>query len=273
MDETLNKNIDSYRFRVDLKKAKKLKTAKLRAEAKRNLAKAYHCSYQTICREWDKKQPGIRATRSDEGKEKNKVTSKEKKIAAEVIETGRKMQDVKKVLEQETGKPVSTRKLNKISKAVAEQKEPEEQQETSFKDPTKDFLEKHFKLDLIAPDRGINCNISGRKARVMKQDVEDIIMVLANALNRDADDKDKIQLDRMQYMKMKIIHLLDEQVRIAQSMNDVKRLNAITLMYQRLETDYGELSPDLNIVIKCFRALKPDITTEQCFGLIEKYSK
>jgi len=269
------KNVE--KFQADIAKAKKIKNVSERAAAKRKIAEAHGISYSNFCKEYKKKVPGVAKTRSDYGIEKNKVTAKEKKIMAELSDADIKQKDAAKIIELHTGKPVSKRKLDKLSKAVSELPDTEGNKTTNFGGDAKEYLEKQFKVDLIAPERGVMCTfgkgVNQRKGFITREAIQDIILILAHELNKSADERGMMKFDRMQYMKTKIIYLLDDLLIQAQKANDVKKLNTITLMYQRLETNYGELSPDLKTVIAVVKDFKPTATVEEIFSSIEKHSK
>lgn len=249
-----------------LKRFRKLKDQSQYMGFKKALILKYNVTGRTIEMWLAKRTPGARKVRTDSGKVRNKITAKEKKVAAELLEQGTKIKDVKKVV------GVSKRKLDRIRDQVnmgaeADYENGDIDKETNFGDKAKEMFRKLFQLDLIAPDRGILVEAAGKRIRIQKGDVEDICLILANAYNRLGIVKYK--LDKMQFMKMRVIHLVEGQINILnQNGGATKEVESLTRMYDRLnEPMAAEVNLDLLKTI-C-RILKPNISDTEIYELVK----
>lgn len=221
--------------------------------------------YRDTKKERDGKIAGLRKTREDSGKFKTKISQTEKQMVTELMKAGKTKQDAVKIASEKTGGKISRRKSDRI------RPEASLGGNSLFGSKAKEFIEKLFEFNLIAPDSGIPLNYKGTKFLVSKEALGDIIMILSNAFNQSAGETNKLQLDRKALMKSQIFNLLLYQISLAKISGNIKDIESITRMYQRMEIDYGNISPDLKAVIKVCRVLKPDITEDEVFSLIKKF--
>lgn len=246
-----------------LKRFRKLKDQTKYMGFKKAIILKYGVTGRTVEMWLNQRTPGARKVRTDSGKVRNKITAKEKKLAAELLESGTKIKDVKKVV------GVSKRKLDRIRDQVEEQIETDENElkETGFGDKAKEMFRKLFQLDLIAPERGIMVEAAGKKIRVQKGDVEDICMILANAYNRQGIVKYK--LDKMQFMKMRVIHLVEGQINLLnQNGGATKEVESLTRMYDRLNEPMAT-EVNLELLKTICRILKPNISDTEIYELVK----
>ena len=244
---------------------------------KKRIAEYYNVTQRSVENWMQAKVPGKRKSRSDSGKDRVKVSRKEKKIVGELLSSGTPVAEVKAIAEEKTGGKISDRKLRKIrerveeAEKVEEVKEVEEVEESNFGDKAKEVFRKIFEMDLIAPDRGIAMMVSGKKFVIPKCDLEDICLILANAYNRGAGVKYRIDRDEM--LKRKILHLIEQQVRMASAdVVDTKTIVQITMMYDKM-LEKIEMDANIKCVENICKELKPDITFGEVVSLIKKYSE
>lgn len=234
------------------------------------VAKQFKVSTRTIQRDM-KKEKQVRKTRADAGKYKTEITHDEELMVTELMKAGKSKQEAVKIVSEKKNKKISVRLSNRI--------EPKETastgsgRSTMFGEEAKNFFEKIFELDMIAPDSGIKSKFKNVSFTVDKEHLSDIILSLVDCYNMNASPGEKLQLDRKQYLRSQIFNLLSYQVSNNKVSCNLLDLNRITMMYQRMEIDYGEISPDLKVVINVCRALKPDITEDEIFALIKKYGE
>lgn len=185
---------------------------------KKSTAKKYDVSERTVENWLKQRVPGLRKSRSDAGKVKVRAGAKEKKIAAELLATGKEIRDIKKIIENKTGKTMTKTKLKRVREKAEEINEKSTVEESSFGDEAKELFEKLFELDLIAPDAGVKIKIPGGKFLTVKKEyLEDICLILANAYNNALEVKYK--LDRNEMLRMKILNLIEQQVRLAMQLS------------------------------------------------------
>ncbi|MBV6480221.1 MAG: hypothetical protein HGGPFJEG_03074 [Ignavibacteria bacterium] len=256
----------NFKFEQDIQKIKKITDAAKKVSAITQIAKAYKISRATVYRHLKKPVPSLRQVRSDAGKEKKPVAKKDIAVMSEIIKSGKTRKDAKKFL-----KGVSSHKLSKISKKVKDAEITEAPKVITR--GLKEFLEKHFNLEYVSDSSNITLKIGKLKIEITKEDANDIVMILCNAGNRTQDDNNKLKLDRMQFMRSKLIQLLEEKIRIAkQSNSTVKDLEAIMRMHTRLERKIDGLNPNFKVLEKICKELKPDISFDEIFSLVEKYT-
>lgn len=261
---------------TQLKKLRGLKDKTQYQEMKKGVAKKYNVTPRAVEMWINQRTPGARKVRNDAGKVKNKITAKEKKVAAELLEQGMKVKDVKEMVSEKTGKPISTRKLNRVRDQVnmgaeAEIENGDMEKESNFGDEAKDLFRRLFELDLIAPGRGISLNVGKKKFVIPKVVVEDVCLILANAYN-DLSTENKFKVDRDEVRKIKMFALLDQQMRLASTERvDTKTVEAITRMYDRMKEDQVT-DANIKVVVKVCEELRPGISFTEVFGLIRKHS-
>jgi hypothetical protein len=239
-------------------------------------------SIKTIYRDMQKektgKVAGLRKSRKDTGTFRNKTTQQEKELITELMKAGKTKQEAAEIASGKTGKPISVRKASRIKPeehlplTKGETQRGSENRPSLFGEEARKFFEHVFELDMIAPDCGIPVKFKNVSFTVGKETLSDIILALTNEYNRKADAGQKLQLDRKALMKAQIFNLLSYQIALAKASGNIKDVASITLMYQRMEIDYGSLSPDFKTVEKICHILKPEITDDEIFGLIEKFS-
>ena len=144
-------------------------------------------------------------------------------------------------------------------------------EESNFGDAAKEIFRTLFELNLIAPDRGVSMKVDGKKFIIPKCDVEDICLILANAYNRQGQAKYKA--DRDELLKRKILHLIEQQVRLASAERvDTKTIVLITQMYDKM-LEKVDMDTNIKVVENICKELKPDITFTEVISLIKKYSE
>jgi hypothetical protein len=238
---------------------------------KKRIAAHYKVTERSVENWLVAKVPGKRKSRSDSGKDRKPIRSKEKKVVKELIENNLPVADVKKIAEEKTGEKISNRKMMKIRKKVEKEEEAEKIEESNFGDKAKEVFRTLFELDLIAPDRGVSMKIDGKKYIIPKCDLEDICLILANAYNRQG--KAKYKADRDELLKRKILHLIEQQVRLASAERvDTKTIVLITQMYDKM-LEKVDMDTNIKVVENICKELKPDITFTEVISLIKKYSE
>jgi len=269
----LNKDI------TQLKKLSKLINKKRYLTFKQSLAVKYDVTIRTIENYMNKRTPGTRKSRNDAGKIRKPVLPREKKIAKELISAGVDLKDCKKIIEKETGKKVTDRKLENIRKKVepelsnmniVELPETKEAEPSSFGDKAKEMFQKLFDLDLVAPGYGIKIRVNGRVFSVPKEDTDDICLILANAYNRTAGSTFKV--DREQLLRQRLFHLVEQQIRLAVTDRlNSKEVESMIRQFKNLQQDI-ELDANIRTVEKICKELKPDITWSEIGALIKKHT-
>ena len=246
---------------------------------KKRIAGMYKVTERSVENWMTAKVPGKRKSRSDAGKDRVKVKTKEKKVVSELLSSGTPVATVKKIAEEKTGGKISNRKMMKIRKKVEkeeevkemEEAEKEEAEESNFGDAAKEIFRTLFELDLIAPDRGVSMKVDGKKIVIPKCDVEDICLILANSYNRQG--QAKYSVDRDALMQKKIKHLIEQQIRLAgDGRVDTKTVVQITQMYDRM-LEKVEMDTNIKVVENICKELKPDISFTEVISLIKKYSE
>lgn len=256
-----------------LKRLSKLKNKSKYLKLKEELRIKYKVTIRTIENYMNKKYPGKRKSRTDAGKLRNKVTQKEKRIAKELLSNGTDINQAQNIIEMETGKDVSNRKMGNIRKAIEPEltgPAPEDTQPSNFGDKCKDMFEKLFELKLIAPGYGIKIKVNGRNFTIPREDVEDVCLILANAYNRTAGSTFKV--DREQLLRQRLFHLVEQQIRLAVSEKlNSKDVESMIRQFKNLQQDI-ELDANIRTVEKICKELKPDITWSEIGALIKKFT-
>lgn len=226
----------------------------------------YGISCKTIYRDMKKKVPGLVKTRTDAGKLKSFMPAKARKIVSEVVRAGKTKMEAVKVAEKVTGKRISGR--------VAQRTKPVDIIESSFGGDVKTFLEEICGYELIAPDAGIKLRHNSFSFIVNKEDLGDIILILTNAYNRQADTagSDKLPLDKNELFRAKIFQLLEYNIKLAEASADLRSLESITRMYNSIQEDH-DLGADFEIVYRICSALKPGISRTEIISLIKQFAK
>jgi len=255
---------------------KKLKSLKVRDKAAYKAFMITVCdqhgvSEKTVYRDMCKRVPGLRKTRKDQGKDKTPVKKKELVLADELLSSGHNINKTKEVIMAKTGKKISGRKMSKIVEVVKDSA-PSDNTESNFGFEIKAFLEKIFEFDLIAPDKGIKLKYRTFSFSVKKDDIKDIIMIISNAYNREQfATKHKLALDRDELREHMILQLIEEQIRLANASGDLKAVEALTRMHDRMKQNV-DINSDFKTLQKIARELKPDITTAELVSLIKKHT-
>lgn len=255
----------SIKFEQDIKKLKAITDPALRKKTVIMLAKSYKVSQATIYRHMKKNIPGTRDTRSDAGKEKNPVTKKQVGVVMELIKAGKPQKDVKKFL------PVTDHQLAKISKKA--------KTTVSNKTPPiiassiESFLRQYFKLEYISDVSIIKVKLAKVEIELTKDDFNEIVMILANAANRTKEGFNKLKLDRVMFMRSKFKRILETKIRIAEDSSSTDELKKLLSMFNDLDVKRAkELNPDVKVMEKVCKELKPDLEFDELVSLIEKYS-
>lgn len=251
-----------------LKELKALDENKYIAE-RELVAEKYKKSIRTIQRDMTKSHLA-RKQRSDSGKLRKNLSDKEKAMITEIRSGGKSKKQAVKIVEEKSGKKISHRVASRTEPVVVPSDK--KGKPTMFAEEAKKFFEQFFEYDLIAPENGIPFKYKKVSFILDKEHCQDIILSFVDAYNKSADEANRLQLDRKQYMRAQIFLLLSYQVNLTKISGNITDLDRIVRMYQKMEIDYGSLSPDLDVLIKICRAVKPDITEDEIFSLIKKFS-
>lgn len=250
-------------------KIKRVKDCKIKyADLMKKICDEFSISDKTIYRDMVKPVPGLRKNRNDRGKYHTKITEEEILKAEEIIMAGKSKRTVKKKL------GVSNRKMKRINEKLEEQsaKGKAQSEETQFGFEAKEFFNKLFEIDLIAPGKGIKLVYNDVNFIVSKEDLNDIILILSNSYNRAcfSDDK-KWKVSRDELRNMMMHQLVEDQMKLAQESRDYKMIEAITRMRERMNED-ATLPDDFDTILKVCKELKPDFSKEELIGVIKKVS-
>lgn len=258
----------------ELKRLKKPKNPEPYSQRKKEISKKYGVTLRAVEQWMQKRSPGVRKTRADSGTIRNPISKKERKIVKELSEKGTDIKKIRKIAEEKTGRKLSQRKIDRIrEKTDKEILEGKEEKETTFGDKAKEFFRRLFELDLISPEKGVAIETKNGRAIISKEDIEDICLILANAYNRSG-LKPAFAVDKNALLKERIFHLIEQQVRLAESgetVIDTKTIEAITRMYDKMTEKY-EPDADILTVERICKELKPDISFTEIIELIKKYS-
>jgi len=261
-------------FLEDIRKLKKYKnTDKVKYKMfMKTLCGVYNTSEKTIYREMAKPTPGVRKTRKDAGKSKTTITPKEKAIVRELLDSGEKKTKVKKVLEKITGKKTSTRKLYKIDKKVKNMKP---DKETTFGKNIQSFLERYFELIYWNESKEKTIKLGSYVFPVNKDDINDVVLVLTNAYNRYAEMNGKklLKIDRLDLMRSKLYNLLAYRLKIAESETDLKTMESLTDIYNKLRVKQTNLPLDYKVLENILKSFKPDITIDEIISLLKEHGE
>jgi len=224
-------------------------------------------SKKSIYRDIRKKNPSVRKIRTDKNKIKSKPDKKESVMILEAIKSGKTLEKARQVVEEITGKKVSYVKSKRIDVDGADIKE------SSYGNEFRKAIEKMFKYELIAPEKEIEIKLGGYKFTITKEDAGDIIMILTNAYNRwQKHNELDLPLDRDLLREHMLMHLFEEQLRIAQDQRDLKNVELLTRIYERMRSDFN-MNSDFAVFEKCMRELKPGITREEVISIIKRNSQ
>lgn len=264
-------NSDINRDMKELKKLRSLPNQEQYLKEKERMIYKYGVSARTIEMWLNKRMPGLRKGRSDAGKDRVRITQREKRIVAELMESGKRIKEIRNITESKTKQKMSGRKLNKIRNEKENgNMQTKGTEESNFGDKAKELFEKLFELDLIAPDAGVKIRAGGANFIIRKEYLEDICMILANAYNNAVEVKYRV--DRNEMLRMKIMNLIEQQVRLAMSgLVDTKSIEAITRMFDKMMEDV-EMDVNIQTVEKVCKELKKDITLAEIISLLKKHS-
>lgn len=254
-----------------LKKIRKLKDRTEYLKQKKIMAAKYNVTLRTIENYLNKLYPGMRKPRDDAGKSRSQITNSEEQMTKELLSSGTKIKQIKKVLMDKTKKKVSTRKLDHIRDNVEVEVKAEipASAGTSFGDEAKKLFEKLFDLDLIAPNYGLKMTVNGKDFIIPKYYLETMCMILADAYNY---VENKYKIDPEQLLRKRLVHLLEQNIRIAETRGlSSKEVETLIGSYEEL-LDKIKFDADLKVVEKICQDLKAGITFSEIVALIQKYS-
>lgn len=255
----------NMKFEQDVKKIRLITDAGERRKAIESVAKAYGVSDKTIYRHLKKNIPSLRKVRSDSGIEKKPVTRQELAVVSELVKAGKSRNDAKIMLN------MSRHKLQKASNKIKAVNITEVPSKLSA--ALKEFLIKYFHLEYISDSSVIPVKLGKRKIELTKDDANDIVMVLCNAGNRTADENNKLRFDRMEYMRSLLTQKLEEKIRQAREQSNSDEMKKLLDMHQKLASRRHEaLSPNFRVLEAILKDIKPDITFDEIFSLVEKHS-
>ncbi|HRE42264.1 MAG TPA: hypothetical protein PLG90_13130 [Ignavibacteria bacterium] len=257
--------------------------AKLKAidrPAYKNLLKSirdeYKISDSTIYRDMkDLSQsitPGTRKKRKDAGEQKSIPTPEEIKLVSEVKISQGTFKAGKEIAEKKLGKKISNRKLNKIKTEIDNNDIVPE--ETNFGSKGKELLEKIFEFDLMAPESVFKFefkDLSNKKhsVAITKEEIADVILILANAYNRKVDPEDMLSADRISLFRNKLFYSAQEMLTLATERGDIDGIEQCSRMLTRLESKNKiELPNDFHVYYKAMKKLKGDLTEEEAIDLL-----
>ena len=230
--------------------------------AMREICSCYGVSEKTIYRDMRKRRPGFRKHRSDI----KEITNLEKKIILEVMKSGKTQGEARKIAGKRTGKRISSGLVRRIKING------NEDDKSVFGKSFIKFIHKYFELDLIASS-SLDIKLGNYKFEICKEDIEDIVLILKNAYNRFIfGEKNKIPLDKDQINERKLMHLFEQQIQIASETGNIKDIEMLTKIYERMKPD---INVDVNIKIleQVCKELKPEITLTDIISLLKKYNK
>lgn len=255
------KKRNTKQYQQLIERLKILKTQKKKSDYKdlmKKICDEYSISDKTVYRDMHKPTPGIRKPRADQGKERKKVPKKVLDKVYELMKSGNSQTEAIKIAGH-----ISSKKAAKINIEA----EPEE---SSYGDKVKELIRKIYDADKISLP--VKLKINGINVTLSPEEINDIIMIIATAYNRCVEDADKMQIDRLQLAKSKLYYLLDEQIRIAQQQYDLKAVEMISRIYDRLKEADKEHDANFNTLVKCMKEIKPDITISEIIALIRKHN-
>lgn len=263
----------SYKFEQDVLKIKRITDPRKRRQAILKVAAAHGTTDKSIYRHMKKKVPGLRKVRKDSGKDKTPVTKKEASMVTELVRAGKTRGEASKILSSKTKRPISIRKMTKISHAIKKAEEPIEPVPSNFGSAALGLIRKLFELDLMAPDSGLKYEYNDVKFFIAKKQLEDIASICATSYNNYVTgDAKRLKGDYIDQLKLQLFYDIQELRRIAKATGNIKDVEALTRMYDRLKTKNVELTPDFYLLEKCMKDLKPEITREQVIAIVKKNS-
>lgn len=274
------------KYREQIKQLKKLrhridKTAyhKLMNE----ISKEYAVSIKSIYRHMKERYPGVRKHRSDIGRVRgSRITKTEIKVVEEIMNNAGKLKTAKEKIKELTGKNICQPRLNRVRKkiekkaltpALSRRERVKDIPISMFGKNAKKMLEQMFELDLIGDEHFLKVKSPHGSIFVDKNDLKDIIMILSNSFNRNQfTDGKKLNLDRDELRKIRMMHLVEEQMNVARDNLDYKLVESLTRMLERIQTDI-KLPDDFDTMLKVAKELKPDIASSELIELIKRISK
>lgn len=270
------------KYREQIKQLKKLRHRIDRTayyKLMQNMCSEFAVSDKTIYRDMNKRLPGIRKHRNDIGRVRSsRVTKTEIKVVEEIMSNANRLKKAKDKIKELTGKNICQPRLNRVRKAI-EKKIKDKSGKTNdvqismFGKNAKQMLEQMFELDLIGDEHFVKLKSPHGSIFLDKNDLKDIIMILANSFNRNqfADSK-KLNLDRDELRKIRMMHLVEEQMNVARDNLDYKLVESLTRMLERVQTDI-KLPDDFDTMLKVAKELKADIASSELIELIKRISK
>lgn len=231
--------------------------------AMRRICKEYRISMFTVYRDMRKRVPGMRKVRYDRGtiRKRNHPTLIRK------VDELMKARKTQKEISAKLG--VSAQRIRRARARIADDAGTQPER-TMFGAEAKKFIEKLFQLDLIAPGRGIVLHHKGVRVVIGREDLKDIILIVANAYNRQCyAEQKKLKVDRAQLRNAMMHHLVEEQMMVARENSDYKLVEALTRMLDRLREETA-LPDDFDTVLKVCQELKADVSREDVIALIKK---
>lgn len=259
---------------LQLRKLRKLKNDKPYRDLKNAIMKKYSVTERAVQIWLNRKNPGLRKSRNDAGKDRVRIIPKETQIVNEMLKSGVDIKTIKATVRKKTGKEISDRKLSKIRDRIEQNSNViDENKKSNFGDSAKELFRKLFELDLMAPDNGISLKVGKDKFVIPKQDVEDVCLILGNAWNRSQSTESKRKkIDRALLRKQMILHLMEQQIRIAAETGSTKDVESLTRMYDRMTENYLR-DANIKVVEKICKHFKPDIQFDEIVSLIDDFTE
>lgn len=271
------------KFEADIKELKSLRAKSTKNPAKYEslyiklrdeLAAKYEVSIRTVQLWLNKKNPAIRKKREDAGRERVKLSPTVKTKLHDAVSSGANKKQALELIVNNKGTKVSKYKADKILKSEAEAIRAENKP-AAFAEDISEFVEKYFKLDLIPENKSIMIKMDKVKFPLTRSDMKDIQMILKNAHNRAQYAAEKrLKLDRTHLRRVRTWHLFEQLLDEAIARNDQKTFNSLTLAMQRLELDPSKFAnPNWETLEAVCKELKPDITFDEIYSLVEENTK
>lgn len=266
-------------FETDIRKLKELSATRKKNPKKNtaeymkfrdSLAAKYKVSLRAV-QLWNKKKSAWnRKKRDDEGKVRSRLPSGVTNKLNDLLDSNFSQKEAREIINNAAkGKKLSKRQLDRILQS----KEQPKKEEPAYGDAFKEFLTNHFQLDYIPPQKGIKLKFKKFSFVVTRSDANDIIMVLSNAFNRSQfAQENKLKFDRNYLRRVRTWHIFEQLLTLATERLDQKTFNTLTLAMQRLEIDPAKFAnPNFKTLESICKELKPDITFDEIYDMLEKY--
>lgn len=118
----------------------------------------------------------------------------------------------------------------------------------------------------------INVTLDDKTFTICKEDLQDILLCLANSYNRWAINAErKVKLDRDRLRSAMMYQLLDERINKLRNTKSVSALYKLSLVFRSLKYETTKINPNLKTFFDVCHELAPEKTKEEIISLIHKY--